>query len=215
MSEAQTTSGTFTRGWWLRVAAGGLIGGLFGYAVAAYLPREGAELALSPVLACIVALLFLLMGLLVLVATLAPRLGLAMKVFADLEEWEEERALMLQSGLGCTFVSLFVLALLAVQPFGLLAPEAGFTLAVVLLLLSGWPTWKSWQLMDELWRKVSSEATVVAFYLVFVPGVVWSAAAHLALATPPAPIDWITLFLFASLVASIGATARRGMVRSL
>jgi hypothetical protein len=214
MSEVQTTGGTFSRGWWLRVAAGGLIGGLVGYTVAAYLPREGGDLALSPIIATIVALVYLLIGLMVLVMTVAPRIGLAMKVFDDLDEWEEERALLLQSGLGCVFCGLLVFALLAVQPFGLISPVAGFALALLLLALSAWPTWRSWQLMDELWRKVTSEATVVAFYMVFVPGVVWSAAAHLRLIAPLAPIDWISLFLIASLAASIVATARRGMIES-
>lgn len=214
MSEVQTTGGTFSRGWWLRVAAGGLIGGGFGYTVAAYLPREGGDLSLSPIIAFIVALVYLLIGLMVLVTTIVPQIGLALKVFDDLDEWEEERALMLQSGLGCVFCGLLVLALLAAQPFGLISPLTGFALGLFMLALSAWPTWKSWQLMDELWRKVTSEATVVAFYLVSVPGVVWSTAAHLDLLAQLAPLDWITLFLIASLAASIVATARRGMINS-
>ena len=168
------------------------------------------ELALSPIIATIVALIFLLLGMLVLVGTVWPRIGVGLKMFDDLEEWEEERALMLHSGVGCAFLSLFVLALLAAEPIGLISPAAGLALAMLLLALSAWPTWRSWQLMDELWRKVTSEATVVAFYLVFVPGVVWSAAAHLDLAAPPSPIDWITLFLGASLAASIVATTQIG-----
>ncbi|MCX7676718.1 MAG: hypothetical protein N2Z59_04995 [Alteraurantiacibacter sp.] len=198
--------------WWARIALWGMAGGLFGYAMARYLEPAGALPDGSALIAGLVALLYAVPGIIVVTGCLVPRAGIAWRMFADREAWQDEHRLTLRSGLGCLLIAAFLLALVAARPLGLMAAEAALAIAAVTGLASTWVTWRTWTLMDELWRRVSAEATVVAFYLVLVPGVAWSLLAHLQLAPALAPLDWISLILAASFAASVIATARRGML---
>ncbi|MFC3098596.1 hypothetical protein [Alteraurantiacibacter palmitatis] len=198
--------------WWAKLALWGAAGGLVGYAVGRFWPAEDPGLDASGLIALLVATMYAVPGILVLVGCLVPRAGIALRMFADHEAWEDERAITLHSGIGCLLIAVFLMTLIAAHPLGLLTAEAAFALCLLTGAAAGWMTWRSWALMDELWRRVSAEATVVAFYLVLVPGLAWSLAAHLQLAAALAPLDWISLILAASLVASVIATARRGML---
>lgn len=198
--------------WWVRFAAWAVAGGIFGYAVGRFLPSDLPDLDASALIAALIALLFAVPGILVLLGCVIAPLGIAMKMFADREAWEDERRLTANSGVGCLLIALFLLLLITARPLGWLAVETAFVLSLLLGVAASWFTWRTWALMDELWRRVSAEATVVAFYLVLVPGLAWSLAAHLQLVAPLAPLDWISLILAATLIASVIATARRGML---
>ncbi|MFC3102041.1 hypothetical protein [Altererythrobacter lauratis] len=200
--------------WWARLALWGAAGGVVGYAVGHLWPADDPGLDASSLIALLVATMYAVPGVLVLIGCLVPQAGIALKMFDDHEAWKDERAITLHSGIGCLLIAVFLMTLIAANPLGLLAAEAAFALCLLIGAAVGWMTWRSWALMDELWRRVSAEATVVAFYLVLVPGLAWSLAAHLHLSVPLAPLDWISLILAASLVASVIATARRGMLEN-
>lgn len=199
--------------WWVRIGGWALLGGVGGYFGARFMIEGGRELSGSTIFALATALIYLLQGIMVLAGASSARIGLAMKMFDDHEAWQGERGMMINSGLGCLLMSAFLALLLAVDPFGLITVQTGLALALATFMAAAWFTWRTLMQMDELWHKVTSEATVVTFYLVFAPGAAWSAAAHLGLAAPLAPLDWISLFLLASLIGSVIATARRGMIR--
>lgn len=213
MTQVETRQGFFAK-WW-RLGIWALLGGIFGYVMADRLPLEVFVPEPSHVIAVLVAALFLLMGQIVLIGTLVPRLGITMRIFDDLDAWEDERALHLYSAFGCNFMGLFLFSLLAPEPFGLVDQTTAAVLAFSLFVLLSWFTWRTWVLMDELWRNVTSEATVVAFYVVFGLGVAWSAAAHFGRVQALEPLDWISLFFAASLIGSVVATGRRGMIRNV
>jgi uncharacterized membrane protein len=198
----------------LRFALWAVVGGLVGYVAADRIEPIASRFDASQGIAMVVAWLFALPGLLVLAGVLSPRLGVALKIFADREAWKEDRAMMVNSGIGCLLISLFLLSLLAVEPLGLLTAETGLAVTVAVFVAASWFTWRTWALMDELWRKVTSEATVIGYYLIFAPGAAWSAAAYLGLARPLGPLDWLSLFLVATLLGSVIASARRGLIEN-
>ena len=204
----------FGRHAWLRLIAWALFGGVVGALFAEWVPVDRMAATPSQVIALVVAVIYLLPGIMVLAGGTIPAVGLAMRMFEDREAWADERGMMLHSGLGCIFLSLVPLVLLAADPLGSLGAQQAAIIALVLFALGCLASWRTLRLMDELWRKVTSEATVIGFYMIFVPGAVWSALAHLGLVAPLAPLDWISLFLAASLAASVIATARRGMIES-
>jgi hypothetical protein len=212
MSTSDIKRSTFNRQFWQRVALWAVIGAAFGIFAADRIEGLASHFTVSQGIAMAIAWVYALPGLFILVASLSPRLGISMKVFADHEAWEDERAIYANSGIGSLLISLILLALLAVEPLGVLTAGAGTVLVVALLAVSSWFTWRTWTGMDELWRRVTSEATVWSYYLIFVPGAAWSGAAHLGLVQPMGALDWLSLFLGATMVGSVIATARRGLI---
>ena len=85
-------------------------------------------------------------------------------------------------------------------------------MALVLVALAGLLTIAQWRQMDELMRGMSQECGNLSFYLVMLLGGGWAMLAHLGLATAPAPLDWLTMFLGLTLVAAFIAVGRRGML---
>lgn len=199
--------------WWARMALWAVVGGVIGFFGARFVLEGGRELSGSTVFALVTGLLYFIPGVMVLAGSLSPSLGVTMKMFDDRDEWEDERAMMVNSGLGCLFMTAFLFAMLAVEPLSLVDAQTGLAVIAITFAAAALFTWRTWVQMDELWRKVTAEATIATFYLVFTPGAAWSALAHLGLVPPLAPIDWISLFLFASLIGSVIATARRGMIK--
>jgi hypothetical protein len=65
-----------------------------------------------------------------------------------------------------------------------------------------------------LWRQANAESCALSFFAVLAVGGVWAALAHLGKLEAPASLDWITPISAFSLVASIVAGARRGLLRT-
>ncbi len=189
----------------------GIGGYLLGKYVLAQALPDSIALERSEAIALVVAAIYLVIGLVTLLASMSQRMGLAWRVFDDEEAWQDERALTLVSAMACLLLAAIPVVLVMAGSLEQLGKGAALGIIAPLALASAFLTWRCWQMMDELWRMVTNEATVVAFWLVFCFGSAWSIAAQLQFAMPLAPLDWISLFLVASLVASVLATVKRGM----
>lgn len=213
----QDTPDKEKRSSWYWIAACALCGATAGY-VGSDLFTGGAngepllDVTLSQVAALSVSFILVLCFIIVAIGFASPRLGMAMKMFEDIEQWEDERVMMWLSAIGGLAYTLALILLALAEPLGM---AGSVPLLVVLGVLAVIFTYTAFRLLreyDELWHGVNSETCVHAFYLTLVVGGVWSALAHLEFVSPLAPLDWITLMTVASLVGAVISTQKRGML---
>ena len=202
---------------WYFFLAMGLSGALAGYVTTKLMTGgtdgEPLDVSLSVIAALLVGFILLICLVIVAVGFLFPRAGLAMKMYEDLEQWEDERTMMGLSGLGGGAYALALILLALVEPLGLEGDNrvlAAFGVLVAIFLFSCVRVLREY---DELWLGINAESCVVAFYLTMGVGGLWSALAHLEMIPALAPLDWITLLTATSLIGSIWSTWRRGMLK--
>ncbi|WP_162627628.1 hypothetical protein [Erythrobacter sp. KY5] len=204
------------RSYWYSLAAWVLSGAVAGY-IGADLITGGAngemiDINISQIVAILIGFILVLCTVIVGVGFTFPKAGIAMKMFEDIEEWEDERSMMGLSafGGGAWGGALIVLAL--AEPLGLLGSPV--LLAVMGVLLIGF-VYSSWRLLreyDELWQGVNAETCTYGMYLMLLIGGTWSVVAHLGFISALAPLDWISLLTATCLVGAILATRKRGML---
>ena len=200
----------------LQALIGALAGG--GGMLAAMWLLEGETLAWRPsqIILAGVGLIYALMGLFVGLGVLAPRaFGQRMLNVADAEEIVEERANMGGSALSSILIGA-ALALLAYTTVdGANAPvsaPAAFWIVLALLAIGTAITLPIWRRLDELWRRLTIDASAIAGNILLVLCVVWGGAAAAELVAGPHPLDLVSAAFGIFLLATFIAVGRRGMM---
>lgn len=214
---AQTETPGAPRGKSTKTILSMLGGGLLGFCGASgliYLIEAGhlGEPGLSQVVALLVALVYGLVGLIVIAGVASPRAGAKFLNVEDAEELIEQKPSLVASGWGMLLLGL-VLAIVALGGAGgVLDPQAALLLAAPLLLVGAFLSIRSLRHADELMRALSGEATRLSYYLLFVGMGGWAALAHLGFAPAPAMLDLLTAFWMLTLVATFRVAGRRGLL---
>jgi hypothetical protein len=97
-------------------------------------------------------------------------------------------------------------------PGRVLSPGIALAGVLVLLTLRIALSFAVWRLLDELSRTLARETGHAAFYMVFFIGGGWEILAHLGFVRAPAPLDWLTILIVITFVASFIAAGRCGLL---
>lgn len=125
------------------------------------------------------------------------------------EDVSEEISLIRWSALAALFYGLFMLTLslsALVTPF-----VAGLSMALSLIGAIATNAYL-WRRYDELWREITAQASVITFTLFHYILLAWAALAVLLDGAGFGPVNVVSALLGLFIIASIRATARRGMV---
>ncbi len=144
--------------------------------------------------------------------TLFPAYGIRVKIFADRQEWEDQRRLFQLSALGCFAWGAMLIVLAMTKPLGLVASLELLALLGVLAALLAYSCWKLMHEFDEFWHDLSRAMCTWAFFGAFVVGGGWSALAHLGFLPALTPLDWVSFLTVLSLVGSAIANGQRGLL---
>lgn len=203
---------------WYQLIAGALFGFTAVY-VGEDLITGGANgvslfdvVSISQIAATGVAGLLLICLVIVAVGFGIPKAGIAMKMFEDLDEWQEERTKMWNSVAGGGTWAIMMIALAFAEELNL---QGSVPALLVMGLLAGLVVFTSWRILaeyDELGHGLNSETYTVAMYITLAAGGAWSVAAQMAFVPALGPLDWITLLTAAIIVGAIWAAQRRGLL---
>ena len=202
--------------WWRKLAlplATGFIVGVLGAVLGVELfeARLGPAPETSRVVAGAIGALYLCMAFGVGLGAASPALGAHFLNAEDADELREQRAMLLPSALAMGAWGLAI-ALLALAGAGL--DRAAATLAALALIALGTvAAWRSHRRSDELWALLNGESASLSYGLVAVIGGGWAIAAHGGVVAAPRPLDWLSLFYAASLMAAFIVAGRRGLLR--
>lgn len=193
-----------------------LVGGFVGFFGMRYILRAGDSGMVFPdgsvIAAIAITVIYAVLAIVALVGMASPKLGVAMKMYVDEQEWVDEQPMMRYSAISMAALLPVLPLLLLFDPYQLLSFEVTAALLAVCVIVTVWATVGVWREMDELWRDVSMASGNIGFYTLFAIGGLWSVLAHLGLLSPLSAIDWITLFYAVALVAILGAAQRRGLL---
>lgn len=208
---------------WLAVPA--LVGFVFGFAISIAGKTFGWDVGevlagatmqstidTSSMVALVTGGLLVVVSLIVTAGALFPGYGIKVKMFADRDDWDDQRGLFLLSALGCFAWGAIMVVLALVEPSGLEVGSAMLSALAVLVVMLAYSCWAMVRHFDELWHDLNQAMCTWAFYGALAIGGGWSALAHLNLAPALAPLDWISLLTILSLVGSIIANGQRGML---
>jgi hypothetical protein len=195
----------------------GLIGAVAGYAAM----RFGLDAGLGPHLRAAgpgavalagFGLVFALMGVFVGLGAAIPALGEKMLNVGGREDIEDQRALLLGSGVSCLALGAGMVLLALATPGGPVPGEVGAAVFGLALFLTAAMTVRQWHLYDELWRNLSLESAALGGTLIAMTLLVWSALALIGRAVMPDPAGLIALIMALSLLGCFIAVGRRGML---
>lgn len=214
MSEHETPAAP--RGW-RKVLISGLFGGVVGFAASAAMLRfVGSEavggLDKSATMAALVAVLYLVIGLMVALGTASPTLGARILNVEDADELREQHKVLTLSGVSMVLWGIALLALALAVPEGPLPQALALAIAAGGLAIGTVLSVMAYRLSDELMLAVNLEGGALSYGLVFVLVGGWAMLAHLGYVAGPAPLDLLSLFYVLVLVASFIAVGRRGML---
>lgn len=218
MSEIETPKPAFKwRKLAVQLAVGFSLGGLVGYSganlVDEVLVAGGLEaVPLSAGAAMLVALIYLLIGALVLAGLINPVMGAKVLNVQDAEEIVEQKTMLVNSGLGMVLWGGALAALAFAAPVGPLSAPAALLLAAAGLLGGGWFGWQTYRGLDELMLAINLEASALTYLLVTVSLGGWGMLAHLGYITGPQPLDLLTICYVLILMASYIVIGKRGML---
>lgn len=156
-----------------------------------------------------VSIFYVAIGLFCLAGLLVPRWGISMFEMEDRAEWEAERSLY---GYSVIDTIAWGGALLCLAFAEMLGGTLALALFVALMAIGLAAFYRQCRVMDELFWDMSKDASAIAYYLILISIGGWAVLAHLGLIGPPAMLDIVTLFWALMLVASVLATAKRGML---
>ncbi|QZH75480.1 MAG: hypothetical protein JY451_02355 [Erythrobacter sp.] len=218
MTEMQTDTAQADRNRrWKKAALALGLGAIAGFAGATLilqffdsgaLPAVGASVEI----AALVGLIYMLTAAAVAVGVISPKSGAKFLNVEDAEELQEQRGILLYSGIGMATAGLALVAVALGGVAGVIDPAMALTVYIALSVMTCWISLKSWKLQDELMRAAGSETAAFAYYLVLGIGGTWAVLAHLGFVTAPQPLDWLTLFWGLTLLAAFIAAGRRGML---
>ena len=170
------------------------------------------DLGVSREIAALVAILFLLMGAIIGFGLVTPKYGAKVLNVEDAEEIGEQRSQLLQSAIAVLVSGIVLMVLALSAPVGPIPREIALGVLVLGCAITAYCSHVARKEQDELMREVGKDCSVVALYLMFAVGGLWVALAHLEYVTPPAPIDWLTMFWGLTLLAAFIVTGRRGLL---
>ncbi|HVJ03474.1 MAG TPA: hypothetical protein VM662_14930, partial [Sphingomonas sp.] len=170
------------------------------------------EVGASGTAALAVGVLFLVIGVFIAAGLADPRVGARYLNVEDADDLREQRPLLWRSAGGMVAWGLALVLLAAAGPSGSIPPTAALAGAGTLLVAGLAFTIAAWQMMDELMRRLATEAGNISYYLIALAGGGWATLAHLGFVTAPAPLDWLTMLTGLVLAASFIVAARRGLM---
>ena len=170
------------------------------------------EIGLSREIAALVAIVYLLIGLLMVFGLVSPKQGAKVLNVEDADEIEEERGQLLPATVAMILAGAALMVLALAQPVGPVASFVALSVYVVATVLSVYLSLAAQKRQDELMREVGKECAVASYYLIFAIGGSWAGLAHLDYVAAPAPLDWLTMFWGMTLLAAFIVTSRRGMM---
>lgn len=193
---------------------GGALVGMLGAKGLLHLVETGqlGEPGLSQVIALLVALIYVLTGLIVLVGLISPAVGSRFLNVEDPDELREQKSMLLASGWSMLLLGALLAVIALGGPGALIAPTTTLVVAGILLAIAIALSVRSIRLYDELMRSLSSEAAQTAYYLQFLVIGGWAILAHLGFVQPPAMLDVLTSFWALMLLATFWVAGRRGML---
>lgn len=202
---------------WRKVAISAAMGaafGVLGMVALGPLLHSGTlgSVGASGLVAGTIGLLYVAMALCIGIGLASPGPGARFLGMQDEDELREQRRLLAHAVATMVAMGGALIVLALAGPGGVLPRPMALVAALALFAASVPLTFFQWRRMDELMRRVSNEAGNLAFHLVLLAGGGWAMLAHLGLARAPAPLDWLSMFFGLVLVASLVATARRGML---
>ena len=167
--------------------------------------------SVSSVVAAVIGGLLVLISLVIAVGCFFPGYGIKSNIFADRQDWEDQRGLHLMSSLGCLGWGALMVTLALVEPLELSVGPALISVLAVSAAMLAYSCWRLLREFDELWHDLNQAMCTWAFYGALVIGGGWSALAHLSLVPALAPLDWVSLLTLLSLTGSIIANGQRGI----
>lgn len=202
---------------WVKFAGLALAGGIFGFAMALTIGRSfdegGALSALAGAeISLLVAAMYVLMGVMVFVGTVLPKVGAATLNVEDAEEVREQKPVLIPSALGCILMGVALGALALGGENGVLSTTVAGTVSLASIAAATLISLAASNRSDELMRAVFKEAGSASFYLVATIIAGWAGAAHLSLVRAPSSLELLTLVFAAPLAASFWVIGRRGML---
>jgi hypothetical protein len=202
---------------WRKMAISVSIGGVVGLFATMPLIRlyDSGALGIagaSELITAFVGLLYLVLAMSVAVGVASPAFGARFLNVEEAEELREQRGALACSAAAMAAIGVMLIVLVLAGSGGIVPRSAALAAALTLSAATGLLSVMSWRRMDELMRNVSNEASSLMVYLILLVGGGWALLARLDYAPAPAPLDWLTMFFGLGLVASVVATARRGML---
>ena len=202
---------------WRKVLISGLFGGVAGFAASAALLRfVGSDavggLDKSATIAALVAVLYLVIGLMVALGTANPALGARILNVEDADELREQKKVLSLSGVSMVLWGAALLALALAAPDGPLPQALALAIAAGGLAIGTALSVMVYRVSDELMLAVNLEGGALSYGLVFVLVGGWAMLAHLGYVAGPAPLDLLSMFYVLVLAASFIAVGRRGML---
>lgn len=193
--------------------------GVAGYFVGKWIGRTGVELVsfrgelgLSEIVAFGIGAVYALMGLVLVVAVVAPRFTAPALSGVTAEDIQDDRQLYIFQAISAFFLGAALIAFAGSGPLGMFDRTAG-GIAFALLMLVGAAFYAiSMPKLDELLKASTIEAAAISYGLTLLGIGMWAALGHVGLVPAPAMLDIVSSFWIVALVASFWASARRGML---
>lgn len=170
------------------------------------------EAGASEAAALAVGAVFLIIGVFIAAGLANPTFGARYLNVEDASDLREQRPLLWRSAGGMVSWGLALILLAAAGPSGPISPTTALSGTGALLVIGLAFTIAAWRVMDELMRRLSTEAGNISYYLIALAGGGWATLAHLGFVAAPAPLDWLTMLTGLVLAASFIVTARRGLM---
>ncbi len=198
---------------WMSLVLGGVAGFAVALGVTQLFESEVlGQFSESRVIAALVGSLLLLCGLFVGIGVINPSIGAKFLNVEDADELREQQVLLRYSTLGVLALGIMMFCLALAAPAGPLSPIFVLVIAVFLVALTFFTSKRQLAASDELMRSVSQETASSAFYGMFVVGGGWAMLTHLGYIKGPQALDWVTMFVAATLISTFWVCGRRGLL---
>jgi hypothetical protein len=193
-----------------QLAFGGLVGGLASFAGLGVLRAENS--AADQLVVSAIGLVYLLMGLIVGVGLIAPKLGSNILNVDDADEIRDQRRILPGSTISMIALGAALTAL-PMSGVGLaLSPLAGLGGLVAALLIVIVISIRDWKYYDEMMMQLSRDAGNIAFCGIGGTVLIWASAASVGLTSAPTPLSLVAIVTSGFLLSIFAASARRGLL---
>ncbi len=194
----------------IQLAFGGLIGGLAGYFGLGVL--DDGAMAADQVIVSGIGLVYLLMGLIVGVGLIAPKLGSNILNVEDADEIRDQRRILTGSAICMVALGAALMALPLSGPDSAISPLSAFGGLLAALVILTVISIRDWKYYDEMMLQLSRDAGNIAFCGIGGTLLVWASAASLGLIAAPTPLALVAIISGGFLLAIFIASGRRGLL---
>jgi hypothetical protein len=193
-----------------QLVSGGIVGGLAAYFGLGVIGAK--DMAADQIIVSGVGLVYLLMGVVVGLGLIAPKLGSGILNVEDAEEIREQRRILTGSTICIVPLGAALMALPMAGPGGAISPLVGFGGLLAALALLIWISIRDWKFYDEMLLELSKDAGNLGFCGIGGVLLIWAAAAWVGLVAPPTPLGLVALVSGGFLLAICIASARKGLL---